>query len=66
MPIKTEDIAEGQTANRLTFSREPKGPVRPGDVGSQGDRALMDAVYIIAGCWAALFLLAYSLRGHNV
>lgn len=66
MAIATEEIAEGQTAKRLTLTREPKGPVRAGDQGSVGDRALMDAVYIILACWLLLFLLSYSLRGHNV
>ena len=34
--------------------------------GSIGDKALMDAIIIVALAWALLFFLAYSLRHHNV
>ena len=55
-----------QKSNPLTFSREPKGPKRSGDKGSIGDQALTDALMIIVACWILLFLLAFSLRRHNV
>ena len=50
----------------LTLTREPKGPKRAGDPGSLGDQALKDAITIILVGWALLFLLAFSLRKHNV
>ena len=50
----------------LTLAREPKRPKRAGDPGSIGDQALKDAVLVIAIGWALLFLLAFSLRKHNV
>lgn len=53
-------------APNLVVHREPQAPAAAGDKGSLGDTALMDAVYIIGGCWVALFLLFFSLRGHNV
>lgn len=60
--IKTE--AEGPTP--LVTGREPKGPKRAGDPGSTGDRALMDAIFLIVAAWAVLFLLGFSLRGFNI
>lgn len=45
-------------------ARDPK-PVKTGK-GSIGDRALMDALIIVALAWAVLILLAYSLRHHNI
>jgi hypothetical protein len=50
----------------LVTSREPVGPVLAGDKGTPGDRALMDAIAIVVAAWLVLFLIAYSLRKHNV
>lgn len=50
----------------LTLKREPKAPKRAGDPGSIGDQALKDAITIILIGWVLLFLLAFSLRKHNV
>lgn len=50
----------------LVTSREPVGPKTGADRNSVGDRALMDAVTIIAVAMAVLFLLVWSLRSHNV
>lgn len=55
-----------QMNNVLTTSREPKGPKRGGDRGSVGDQALTDAICIVLACWVILFLLAFSLRRHNI
>lgn len=49
----------------ITTAREPKGPTRPGDKGSAGDQALMDALVILGVCYAVLFLLMFSLRRHT-
>lgn len=50
----------------IKTSREPVGPKRAGDKGSMGDRALMDAVLIVAASWIVLLLLGFSLHRHNV
>lgn len=64
MPIAKET---GGGSPALVTSREPQGATAaPGDKGSAGDRALMDAVFIVLGAWLILFFLAYSLRAHNV
>lgn len=63
MPFGTEPERQG---NPATFTREPVGPKNAGSKGSLGDVALMDAIAIVVGAWLVLFLLAYSLRGHNV
>jgi hypothetical protein len=63
MPMATEDERQG---NPLVTAREPKGPKRASDKGSVGDVALMDALLIVGIAWAVLFLLAFSLRRHNV
>lgn len=63
MPMGTEDA---RTSNPLVVSREPVGPKKAGDKGSAGDRALMDGVAIILGCWLILFFLSFSLRRHNI
>lgn len=57
--------AESKTSP-LTLTREPKAPKRSGDPGSLGDQALKDAITVILVGWALLFLLAFSLRKHNV
>lgn len=58
--------SEPEGAPPLVTSREPKGPTRPGDKGSPGDRALMDAICLIVAAWAVLFFLGFSLRGFNI
>jgi hypothetical protein len=63
MPMGTENE---RTSNPLQVSREPVGPKRAGDKGSPGDRALMDGITLIVGCWVVLFFLSYSLRRHNI
>ena len=50
----------------LVTSRTPVGPAVPGSKGSTGDKALMDAVVIVAIAWIILFLLTFSLRSHNI
>ena len=50
----------------LVTSREPVGPVHAGDKGSVGDRALMDAVFMVGGAWVIIFFLTFSLRGFNI
>ena len=57
--------AESDAPKTLNTSREPKVS-KPGSPGSVGDRALMDAVIALCVGWALLFLLAFSLRRHNV
>lgn len=63
MPMATEPERVGA---ELTVTREPKGPKRAQDKGSVGDVALMDALIIVGAAWAILFLLAFTLRRHNV
>lgn len=53
-------------SNPLVTSREPVGPAHAGDKGGLGDKALMDAVYLVGACWALLFFLSFSLRGFNI
>jgi hypothetical protein len=50
----------------IQTTREPVGPVKSGDKGTPGDVAVMDAVMIVGAAWLILFLLAFSLRRHNV
>ena len=50
----------------LVVSRAPVGPAIPGEKGSVGDKALMDAVLIVGIAWAILLLLCFSLRSHIV
>jgi hypothetical protein len=50
----------------IVTTREPVGPKTAGDKGSPGDVALMDAVMIVGAAWLLLFLLAFSLRRHNI
>lgn len=63
MPMSTEDARVG---NPLVTTREPVGPKTSGSKGSVGDVALMDAIAIVIGAWVLLFLLAFSLRHHNI
>jgi hypothetical protein len=57
---------QDHVSRQIVTSREPVAPKTAGDKGSTGDQALMDAVLIVVGAWALLFLLAFSLRKHNV
>lgn len=61
--IETE---AGTKDSPLTLTREPKSRKGPGTPGSLGDQALTDAITAIVIGWALLFLLAFSLRKHNV
>lgn len=47
-------------------ARDPKKLLAAGNKGSIGDKALMDAVVIVALCWIGLIGLWVSLRHHNV
>ena len=59
-------VTETDEANRLVTNREPKAPRKAGDPGSMADQAVKDAIVVIAVCWLILFVLAYSLRKHNI
>lgn len=61
MGIEAERVGES-----IKTTREPVGPKRAGDKGSVGDRALMDAVIIVAAAWLVLAALAFTLHRHNV
>lgn len=50
----------------IVSTREPVGPKTAGDKGTPGDMAVMDAVMIVGTAWLILFLLAFSLRRHNI
>lgn len=63
MPLAKE-IGSGSPV--LAVTREPVGPDTPGSKGTPGDRAVMDAVLIVAIAWGVLFFLIYSLRSHNI
>ena len=57
---------EPEGAPALVVSREPVGPKNVAKKQSVGDQAVNDAILLIVGAWAVLFLLAYTLRHHNV
>ena len=63
MPVMTEDTRQGTP---IKMTNQPVGPKNAASKGSVGDTALMDAIGIVIGAWLILFLLTYSLRGHNV
>lgn len=63
MPMNTEDSRQGVP---IQMTREPSGPKRAGDKGSQADTAVMDAVMMVGACWVFLFVIFFSLRRHNV
>lgn len=65
MKTESENIVnlKGSPANP---ARDPKKIMAAGVKGSIGDKALMDAVLIVALCWVALIGLYVSLRHHNV
>lgn len=65
MPSAVSDTTES-TMRPLVTAREPVGAKEPGDPGSKGDQALKDALAVIIAGWALLFILAWSLRRHNV
>ena len=51
----------------LATSNEPVAPKsKGGKPSSIGDIAVMDAVILIGAAWLVLFLLAWSLRAHNI
>lgn len=62
MPVATESA----NLTRLVTKREPEGVVQPGDPGSVGDKALIDALIIVAASWLVLFFLVLSLRRFNI
>lgn len=55
----------GAVSPHLVTSREPTDEVK-GSAKSVGDQAFNDAVVIIAIAWVVLFLLAFTLRRHNI
>jgi hypothetical protein len=57
---------ESRMGNPIVSTREPVGPKTAGDKGTPGDMAVMDAVMIVGAAWLVLFLLAFSLRRHNI
>lgn len=63
MPMATEENRQSRPA---VFSREPVGPKNAGSKGSVGDVALKDAIAIVLVAWVIVFLLAFSLRRHNI
>jgi hypothetical protein len=63
MPVMTEDARQGRP---ISMTREPVGPKNAASKGSVGDVALMDAIAIVIAAWVILFLLAGSLRHHNI
>lgn len=63
MPMGTEPERVGTP---IVTTREPQGPVKAGEKGSIGDRALLDGLFIIGACWLLLFLITGTLRGHNI
>ena len=63
MAMVTEPTRQG---NPIVSTREPVGPKTAGDKGTPGDMAVMDAVMIVGAAWLVLFLLAFSLRRHNI
>lgn len=65
MQTESEKVVslKGTAANP---ARDPKKMVAAANKGSIGDKALMDAVVIVALCWIGLIGLWVSLRHHNV
>lgn len=63
MPLFKENERQGRS---IVTSREPVGPKNAASKGSPGDVALMDAVAIVVVAWVVLFLIAFSLRRHNI
>jgi hypothetical protein len=48
-------------------ARDPSATAKGNTMkGTVGDRALMDSIVLISIAWALLFMLFFSLRGHNV
>lgn len=63
MPLFKEDERQGRP---IVSTREPVGPKNAASKGSPGDVALMDAIAIVVIAWVVLFLIAFSLRRHNI
>lgn len=63
MPMATEENRQSRPG---VFAREPVGPKNAASKGSIGDVALRDAITIVVIAWLIVFLLAFSLRRHNV
>lgn len=65
MPI-TEEAEKAPPV--LATSREPVAPGKKNaaDNKNVGEQALMDAIAMVLVCWAIVFLLAWSLRRHNI
>lgn len=63
MPMASEDPRVGRP---IQTTREPVGPKNAGSPGTVGDKALMDAVFIVVAAWVILFFLGFSLRRHNI
>lgn len=69
MPTQTE-----QEGSAPTLLGMPNSNVQPGkrnskgflSGGTAGEAAFRDGVIIVLGAWALLFVLAWSLRRHNV
>lgn len=63
MPMAIEE----HEPRTLVTSREPeRNLTKAGEIGSMGDQALKDALLIIVAALVLLFLLGFSLRGHNI
>ncbi len=66
MPTASEKVSNlplaGMPGNP---AHDPKRKDKEGK-GSIGDKALMDAVVIVAVAWLFLIFLSFSLRHHNI
>lgn len=58
--------SEERQFQRLATTREPAGAPETTTPETEANQAVTDAVIIIAACWVLLFILAYSVRRHNV
>jgi hypothetical protein len=67
MPTATDagQVSPNLVGTKANPSRDPKSKDKAGK-GSVGDRALMDAVMLVAAALALLVLLWYSVRNHNI
>jgi hypothetical protein len=66
MPISSEDEPGRQDLAGGKGSREPKATAPTNAVTALGTQALHDGAIMVAGAWLLLFLLAFSLRHHNI
>jgi hypothetical protein len=66
MPTETET----EVYRKLTGNRDSIEPKRRLSMtmpaGSLGEQATRDSVMMVVAAWSLLFLLAYSLRTHNI